>query len=160
LSASINSLYRLKNSMIDKVDQKILNVLLENSRLSYRQIARKLDISVSTVINRMDKLEREGIIKKYTSMLDFEKLGYEVEVIIEINIPKAYMFKIEDTLIKDPNVHGIYSTAGEFDVLLMAKFKDRRQLTTFLKRLQGYEFVERTHTKLILKNFKEEQVKV
>lgn len=146
--------------MTDKTDKKIMNVLMENSRLSYRQIARKANVSVATVMNRVNRLRGEGVIKKYTTELDYEKLGYDVEILVEMKIQKAYTFQMEKALLMNPNVYAIYSLSGDFDLALLAKFHDRRQLNNFIKKLQEYEFVERTHTRFILKTFKEEFVKV
>jgi len=61
---------------IDALNRHILSVLLDDSRLSYRQIAKKVGVSAATVMNRVKELEKT-IIKKYTTILDFEKLGYE-----------------------------------------------------------------------------------
>ena len=63
---------------IDKTDRDILNALLDNSRLSYRQIAVKIGVSVATVLKRVKALEDAGIIRKYTALLDYEKLGFYV----------------------------------------------------------------------------------
>ena len=73
---------------LEQTDKKILNILLDNSRLSLRQIAKKTQVSVATVMNHIKKLEKEGIIKKYTTKLDYEKTGYDVEVMVEIRISK------------------------------------------------------------------------
>ena len=56
---------------LEDTDRKIVGVLLENSRLSLRQISKKVDVSVATVMHHINRLEREGIIKKYTSKIDY-----------------------------------------------------------------------------------------
>ena len=73
---------------VDDKDKRILNALLRNSKLSLREIAKIADVSVATVMNRVNRLEKEGIIKKYSTILDYEKLGFDVEVLIEIRISK------------------------------------------------------------------------
>ena len=145
---------------IDELDKKIINTLIENSRLSYRQIAQKLKKSAATIMNRINALEKNRIIKKYTTEVDYEKLGYDVPVIIELRILKGKLFEIEKKIAKHPNVSIIYDTTGELDATVIAKFKTRRAMDNFLKEIQTYDFIQRTNTKLILNTIKEENTKV
>ena len=145
---------------LEATDKKILNILVDNSRLSLRKIAKKADVSVATVMHHIKKLEKEGIIKKYTTKLDYEKTGYDVEVIIEIRISKGKLFEVEKKIAMHPNVFAVYDITGAFDALVLARFPTRRRMDNFLKKLQTYEFVERTETKLILNTIKEENIEV
>ena len=143
---------------LEEKDKKILDILVDNSRLSLRKIAKKADVSVATVMHHIKKLEKEGIIKKYTAKLDYERIGYDVEVIIEIRISKGKLFEVEKKIAMHPNVFAVYDITGAFDALVLARFPTRRQMDNFLKKLQTYEFVERTETKLILNTIKEENI--
>jgi DNA-binding Lrp family transcriptional regulator len=145
---------------IDDIDKKILNVILDNSKLSFRAIARKVGVSVVTVLKRVKILEREKIIKNYTSTLDYEKIGYDIHVIINLRIAKGKLFEVEAKIAKNPNVFAVYDATGNFDCLIIAKFKNRRSMDSFLKKIQTYDFVERTETSLILHTIKEEHVQV
>ena len=145
---------------LDNTDKKILNVLSENSRLSLRQIAAKIKVSVATVMHRLNRLEDEKVIKKYTAYLDYEKIGYDVEVMIEIRISKGRLLDVEKKIAVHPNVFAVYDVTGAFDAVILARFKNRRQMDNFLKKIQTYEFVERTETKLILKTIKEESLMI
>ncbi len=145
---------------VDKLDEKIINVLLENSRQSYRQVAKKLKVSVATVMNRVKRLEDEKVIKQYTALVDYEKLGYDVAVLIDVRISKGKLFEIERKIATHPNVVAVYDHTGPFDALILAKFKTRKQMDQFLKHLQTYDFVERTETMLVLNILKEGQIKV
>lgn len=143
---------------LEETDKKILNIIVENSRLSLRQIAKQANVSVATVMNHMKSLEKEGVIKKYTAKLDYEKIGYDVEVMIEIRISKGKLIDVEKKLSVHPNVFAVYDTTGAFDALLLARFQSRRKMDNFLKKIQTYEFVERTETRLILRTIKEENI--
>lgn len=145
---------------LDPKDKKILNILVENSRLSLRQIAKKAKVSVATVMHHVKKLEKDGIIKNYTAKLDYEKVGYDVEVIIEIRISKGKLFEVERKIAMHPNVFAVYDITGAFDAVVLARFPTRRQMDNLLKKLQTYDFVERTETKLILNTIKEENIGV
>ena len=139
-------------------DNKILNIVVDNSRLSLRQIAKKAGASVVTVMNHLKQLEKIGIIRKYTAKLDYEKVGYDVEVMIEIRISKGKLFEVEKKIAINPNVFAVYDITGPFDAVILARFPTRRLMDNFLKKLQTYEFVERTETKLILNTIKEENI--
>ena len=140
---------------IDDTDRKILNVLIDNSRLSLRQISQKTDVSVATAMQRIKKLEDEKVIKKYTTLIDYEKLGYDVEVLIEVRISKGRLFDMEKKLATQPNVFAVYDITGTSDAIILARFPSTRQMDNFLKKIQTYEFVERTETKLVLNTIKE-----
>ena len=144
--------------ILEETDKKILNIIVENSRLSLRQIAQKAGVSVATVMHHIKALEKEGIIRKYTAKLDYEKMGYDVEVMIEIRVSKGRLLDVEKKIAMDPNVFAVYDVTGAFDALVLARFPTRRKMDNFLKRIQTYEFVERTETRLILRTMKEENI--
>ncbi len=143
---------------LEETDKKILNIIVENARLSLRQIAQKAGVSVATVMHHIKNLEKEGIIRKYTAKLDYEKMGYDIEVMIEIRISKGKLFEVEKKIAMHQNVFAVYDTTGAFDAVILARFPTRRTMDNFLKKIQTYEFVERTETKLILRTMKEENI--
>ena len=142
------------------MDQKILNVLLEDSRLSYRQISQKIGVSTATVMNRVNALTKEGIIRGFTTLIDYDKLGFDFDVIIEVRVAHGKLNEVEKKLAADYNVVAVYDATGDFDVTLIGRFKGRRQLDAFVKKIQTFDFVERTNTKLILRTIKEEPLKL
>ncbi|MBI3026592.1 Lrp/AsnC family transcriptional regulator [Candidatus Woesearchaeota archaeon] len=145
---------------LEEKDKKILNILVANSRLSLRQIAKKINVSVATVMHHIKKLEKEGIISKYTTKLNYERIGYDVEVMIEVRISHGKLFEVEKKIASHPNVFAVYDVTGQFDAVIFARFPTRRQMDNFLKKIQTYDFVERTETKLILTTIKEENIGV
>lgn len=148
--------------MIDQTDRKILNALLENSRLSYRKIAEKVGVSVATVMNRVNRLENEKVIREYSTRLDYEKLDYDVEALVEVKISrtKGNPFDVDPFIINHPNVHAIYDVSGEIDHVLLVKFQNRKQLNDFLRKINSLPSIETSQTRFILKNFKENSVRV
>lgn len=148
------------NMKLDETDKAILNSLVQNSRQSYRQLAKKIGVSVATIMTRVKRLEEEKIIKEYTTRIDYEKLGYDLRVLIDIRISKGQLFQIEKKIAKDPNVSTIFDNTGPFDATIIAIFKNRRTMDAFLKKIQSYEFVERTETKLVLSTIKDDFIKL
>lgn len=145
---------------IDKTDEKIINELIGNAKIPLREIASKLKISFVTVMNRIKKLGKEGIIKQYSAKINYDKLGYGVNVLIEIRIAKGKLFELEKKIASSPNVYAVYDTTGEYDATVLAKFKTTAAMDKFLKLIQTFDFVERTNTKLVLNTIKEEQIKI
>jgi DNA-binding Lrp family transcriptional regulator len=146
--------------MLDDKNKKLLNILLDNSRLSFREVAKKANTSVVTVIKRVKELEKQRLITGYTTQIDYEKAGYDMQAIIQLRISRGKLLEVENKIAKHPNVFAVYDTAGNFDSVIIAKFKSRRALDTFLKKIQTYDFIERSETKFILNTIKEESIKL
>lgn len=145
---------------LEETDKKIINALIENSRHSYRQIAKKIGVSVATVMHHVKNLEGQGIVREYTAKINYEKIGYDIEVLIEIRISKGKLFEVEKKIATHPNVFALYDVTGASDAIILARFKTRRLMDNFLKKIQAYDFVERTETKLVLNTIKEENIGV
>jgi len=139
----------------DELDKKILKEYLTDSRLSSREIAKKIGISVGTVIARIRKLEKEGIIKNYSVTLDYSKLDYEFTVVTEINVSKGKLVEIEKNIANILGVCAVYDVTGETDAIVIAKFKTRDELSKFTKKLLKMTFIERTNTHVVLSTIKE-----
>lgn len=143
---------------LDATDHAILNVLLQNSRQSFREIAKQVHVSVATVLHRVRALEKARIILGYTSKLNYEMLGFDVQAIIELRVSNGKLIEVERRISKHPNVCALYDITGDSDASIITKFRSRRELDAFVKKIQGYEFVERTNTKLILNVIKEDAI--
>ena len=135
---------------LDRRDLEIMSILLEKSRVSSREIARKMKLSTGTVQARIKRLEEIGVINKYTVDLNMDNLGYRFPVLIDIKVSKGKMRFIEEKLNKMSNVSAVYDITGEYDITVIARFLTRGDLDSFIKKLQEMEYIERTNTKLIL----------
>jgi len=141
---------------LDETDVKILKTLISDARLSSRQISRKSDVSIGTVLTRMKKLEKEGVIRGYSAIVDHEKLGYQLTALTEITVSKGRLLEVENEIARMPNVCCVYDVTGLTDAFVIAKFKNREELSAFAKRLLAIPFVERTNTHLVLTTIKED----
>lgn len=146
----------MKGSVLDELDLKILGELLRDGRQSFREIARNLGIATGTVLTRIKNLERQGVIKGYTAILDHEKLGYELTVVVEITVSKGKLLEVDREIAKKPNVCAVYDVTGLTDAIVVAKFKNREELSKFTKSLLSIPHVERTNTHLVLTTIKED----
>jgi len=141
---------------LDDTDVKILKALTMDARLSSRQIAKQCDISIGTALSRVKRMEKEGIIRGYTTLLDQEKLGYELTVVSEITVSKGRLLEVENEIARLPNVCGVYDVTGLIDAIIVAKFKNREELGRFTKRLLSIPHVERTNSHVVLTTIKED----
>lgn len=140
----------------DEIDKKILRNLLVDARLSARQLALKLGMSTVTVLSRIKKLEKQKIVKGYTALIDHEKLGYHLTAVIEVIAKKDKIVQVEEDIAKIENVCGVYDVTGNTDTLIIAKFKDREELSKFVKGLSAVPNVENTITHVVLNTVKED----
>lgn len=142
---------------LDDVDINILRILNRNARKSFRDIARELDLSLTTVSKRIKEMEREGVIIGYAPLLSPEKLGFDINVLVGIKILHGKIIETEKALSNDPAVYAVFDATGEWDAMVQARFKTRRELNQFVKRVLEHEFVEKTHTSLVLSVTKDEK---
>ena len=142
--------------MIDDVDIQIINLLQEDSRLSFNKIARELGISVGTAYNRIKSLEDRGVLKGYTVIVDPVKVGYSLTAIILIQAEGKHLLDVENEISKIDNVISVYDITGDFDITVVARFKDRSSLNDFIKRLLAMPYVKRTVTNVVLNVVKED----
>jgi DNA-binding Lrp family transcriptional regulator len=150
----------MEHSTPDALDKEILKEFTRDSRQSYREIARKLKVSTATVMNRVNNLQQKNIIQKYTAKIDTKQLGFDVKVIISVQVSKGKLLQVENKIAKHPNVIAVYDTTGDFDIVIVAEFKNTKSMDNFLKLIQTYDFVERTNTRLVLHTMKEDQVDI
>jgi DNA-binding Lrp family transcriptional regulator len=141
---------------IDELDRRILSILCEDSRVSSRKIAQRCKVSVGTVLSRIKRMEQAGIIKGYTTLLDHERLGYQLTAIAEITVSKGKLLEMEQAISKHPNVCAVYDITGLTDALVIAKFRTREELSKFTKGMLAMPFIERTNTHLVLTTMKED----
>ena len=141
---------------MDKIDERILKNLMMDGRLSARQLALKLGMSTVTILTRIKKMEKEKIIRGYTALIDHEKIGYSLTAIIEIIAKNDKIVSIEDEIAKFENVCGVYDITGSTDTVVIAKFKERNELSTFVKNLACISNVENTITHVVLNTTKED----
>lgn len=143
-------------SVIDDVDRKMIKIFHEDGRKSYRSIAKQLDISIGTVHNRIEKLIKSGIIKRFSPIIDHEKLGYSLTTIIGVKVKGGVLRNWEDRTAYHKNVLCMYDVTGEFDAIIIARFKDTKELDSFIKSLLKETDVQRTYTQTVLNIVKED----
>ncbi len=142
---------------MDELDEKILTILNEDARKSYREIARELNVSLTTVSNRIKRMETDKVIERYIPLINQEKIGYDLTAVINVKISHGKLIEVQERISKDKHVSGVYDITGEWDSLIIAHFKDRRDLNGFIKGVLSIENVEKTNTQIVLNIVKNEK---
>jgi DNA-binding Lrp family transcriptional regulator len=137
------------------LDVEILKRLDIDGRISLRKLAKDLEKSPVTIKNHVKKLEDNGVIADYGAKINYEKLGYDIIALIELTISKGKMLDEEQKIAKNPNVFAVYDITGEYDALILARFKSREELSKMIKEIHKSPNVERTNTHLILNVIKD-----
>ena len=141
--------------MLDDTDRSIIEVLERDARISLRRIAEEVDVSLGTVSNRVKKLEETGVIKDYRVILDSEKVGWNLNVVIGLRIQKGRLIEIQEKIARDNRVYGVYDVTGEFDSMVIARARDRSDLDDLSKNVLSMDGVVRSVTHLVLNTVKE-----
>jgi DNA-binding Lrp family transcriptional regulator len=144
------------NLTLDDIDLKILRQVLKDARMSYRKIADEIDVSPPTVLSRVQKLEKGRIIKSYKAVIDHEKLGYDLTAVIEVTAVKGKITEVEKHISKFANVCAVYDITGLTDMIIVAKFKNREELSNFVKKELSLPYIDRTNTHMVLITVKED----
>ena len=142
--------------VMDETDVKVLRALVSDARLSSRQISKKAGVSIGTVLTRIKRMEKEGVIRGYCAVVDHEKLGYMLTALVEITVSKGRLLEMENEIARMPNVCAVYDVTGLTDAIVIAKFKSREDLSAFAKRLLSLPYVERSNTHVVLTTIKED----
>lgn len=146
----------------DSSERELLRVLQENSQRSLRELSKELGLPISTVHEKIKRLERGGLIRGYHAILDERKLGFGVTGFILVSIsylnaPKTSQAEIAAKAAKLPNVQEVHIIAGEWDLMVKAKAKSVEELGKFVtERLRNISGVEKTLSLIVYETVKEE----
>ena len=145
-----------RHEKYDDKDELIIKNLTSDARRSARQLSLAVGLSTVTVLSRIKRLEKTGVIRGYHASIDHEKIGYGMIAIIEIVAKNTELSRVEESISKYENVCAIYDVTGATDLLVIAKFKSRSELSAFVKDLEGIEHLKSTMTRVVLNTIKED----
>jgi Lrp/AsnC family leucine-responsive transcriptional regulator len=142
---------------MDNYDNKIMQMLAGNARITGADIARKLNLSLPAITERVRKLDRSGYISKYTIKMNRQKLDLNLLAFIEVWIDHSKAGHVVENIVAINEVLECHHIAGEYDLLLKVLVKDTTALEELLvKKIKGIKAVTRTSTTIILSTYKEE----
>lgn len=122
------------------MDLKILRCLQDDAKMTTREIAAKVNLSTTPVFERIRRLENEGYIKKYTAVLDPDKMGRGLMVFCSVKLKQMNRDIAKDfvSVIRNiPEVAACYNVAGEFDYILTIYAPDMKYYNDFIINVLG-----------------------
>ena len=142
--------------MYKDLDLKIITELRREGRASLRQIGKRLNISTTTVASRIRVMEKDGTIKGFRPLLDYRKIGYGITAVTLIKAMGGKIPSLMKDLMSDPQLTHVYEITGEFDLLVIGKYRDTESMNREIKKLLSHKAIKETNTSIVLGAGKEE----
>lgn len=150
---------------LDELDKRIINMLVQDARMTVSDMSKKINVPRTTIMHRLEKLEEEGYIKKYTAVPDYKKLGYNFVAYVLLRVKREKSISgrssqvvlaekiLESTKSSDklPYVEEAQIVTGQYDILLKIRAKRWEDISRFLiVHLAEFEEIEHSETMLVL----------
>ena len=136
---------------MDQIDHQIIALLRENARRSFQDIGSRVSLSAPAVKRRVDKLERDGVIKGYAATVDPAALGWNTMAIVELfcegRMPAS---QVKANLERHEEVVSAYTVAGESAAVVLLRARDTEHLERTLEAIREPPGVIRTQTQVVL----------
>jgi len=141
---------------LDETDLEIISQLQKDARKSCRELAKQVGISASTLIGRMNRLEKEKVIRGYEPRLDLSRMGYDFFALVEVTFTRGASLELQQKIAQMQGISAVYDITGASDCMALAKCKNRQEFSRLVKKIGAIAGVERTNTHVILNVVKEE----
>ncbi|MBL6449744.1 Lrp/AsnC family transcriptional regulator [Fulvivirga sp. 29W222] len=135
---------------LDQIDLRLLDLLQRDAKMKHKELAAELNLTVTPVYERIKRLERTGVIKKYVALLDGEKIGCELIAFCMVKLEKHSLPNLqvfEKKILNIPEILECFHLAGEYDYILKVVVKDMNAYQEFtVKKLSVIEGVAIIHS--------------
>ena len=142
--------------MYKDLDMKIISELRKEGRASLRQVAKRLGTSTTTVAARIREMEKNGMIRGFRPLLDYRQLGFGITAVTLIKAMGGKIPSLMRDLMADPQLTHVYEITGEFDLLVIGKYRDTDSMNREIKKLLSHKAIKETNTSIVLGAGKEE----
>ncbi|API93352.1 AsnC family transcriptional regulator [Virgibacillus pantothenticus] len=140
---------------LDHIDKKLLAALTEDGRLSYVDLAEKVGLSRVAVKDRIQNLKDQGVIEKFSVVINSEKFGKQVSAFFEVDVEPMQLQEVAQNLADNPQVASIYQMTGPSTLHMHVLVEDFQKLEVFInKELYSVSGITRVESSIILKRFK------
>ncbi len=149
---------RKKTIKIDELDWAVLREIQEDGRISNSELARRINLSQPAAHARLKRLHKKGVIKKFVSVVDNDKIGLEIICFFHVQLQahcETSLVQFENSVRNFPEVLEFHYLTGEFDYLIKAIFANRKELELFLRnKLSILPDIRQITTSLVLAEIK------
>jgi len=143
---------------LDAIDRRILTMLQDNGKATNKEIASVLGMSITPIYERIKKMEDAGYIKKYTTVVDKDMLGYHLMAFCNVRLKehtKEYLERFEEQIAELPEVSECYHIAGNFDYLLKVTVVDMEVYHFFITtKLATLDNIGHVQSSFVMKEVK------
>ncbi|MEC1376237.1 Lrp/AsnC family transcriptional regulator [Heyndrickxia oleronia] len=140
---------------IDDTDRKIMELLTDNGRMSYADIGKQLNLSRVAVRERVNQLMNNGVIEKFTAVINSEKVGKHVSAFFEVDCEPAFLVEVAQKLAEHQSVASCYQMTGPSTLHMHVLVDDFSSLENFINNeLYGLQGITRVESNILLRRFK------
>lgn len=140
---------------MDNIDQKILNLLVEDGRRSYVEIAAELNLSRVAVRDRIRNMKEAGVIEKFTVVINSERVGKGVSAFFEVDCEPSSLVEVAHSLVEIPDVASCYQMTGPSTLHVHVLVEDFPDLERFInEKLYALDGITRVESHVLLRRFK------
>ena len=144
--------------MLDHIDLKILSILQTNGKCHLAEMAKEVDLSSPAVMERVKKLEAQGVIKGYQAVVDPKKIGKDVAAFVGVSVDhQRHIAAFASYTMRQPDVLECHHVTGEESFILKVRTANTDSLEKLLAEIRSVEGVTGTITKVVLSSVKESQ---
>lgn len=142
-------------SSLDEIDKMILSALHSNSRISYTDLAKKVNLSRVAVQARVQAMMEDGLLEKFTIVINPEKLGIRVSAFFNVEVEPQYLMKVAEELANEPCVTSLYHMTGPSKLHMHGLFASNREMEQFLQeKLYPLPGITSVETQILIKRYK------
>jgi len=149
---------KMKTRVLDRIDQKILRQLQGNARMTNADLARSVNLSPTPCLERVRRLEADGYILDYVTLLNPQKLGAGVVSFIQVQLDRTnpnVFDRFKEQVALCPEVMECHMVAGGFDYLLKVRTRNMLEYRDFLgETLARMSDIKQTHTYVVMEEVK------
>ena len=135
---------------LDALDKKILAIIQKDSKLTNKQLSLQLNLSVTAVYERIKKLERAGIIKKYVAVIDKDKVDKSFLIFCHVKLvqhSKQFLSTFEKEILQLDEISECFHVSGDYDYILKIYVKDMQAYREFMvTKLTTIKYIGSTHS--------------
>jgi Lrp/AsnC family transcriptional regulator for asnA, asnC and gidA len=140
---------------MDGKDRRIIEMLMEDARVPYTEIAKRLGVSEATVRKRIRALEEGGVIERYSVVVRPEKLGYGTQAIVGMDVEPSRFLEVAEHLTRLEEIRSVATSTGDHMIMTEIWTRDGRELATLISgRIGKIEGIKRICPAIILEKLK------
>jgi Lrp/AsnC family leucine-responsive transcriptional regulator len=140
---------------IDLIDLKIVEALGGNGRIRLSELAEIVGLSIPSVSERLDKLQKKGIIRKFTTQVDERRLGFDIQAFVWVRVDSSKHYKsFMEHVLREEEIMECYAVTGEGSHILRVMTHNTESLEQLLSRVQSWPGVLGTNTSFVLSQIK------